>query len=282
MQDEDEPQLDLFAWDAIKIGKGYEYLEELDFEKALNFFDEVLCAAPNNIRANRAEALASYWRDVFLKLKSLEGDEALKYLWKEIKKYPFEKGYGLKNFKATLCGKLVLLMEEDPLIFIPPDLCVGNVYMNVNDCVRAEEAFRKLLDRYPEDGRIEDWLATALFVQGKESEARMIYARHLLRNPEGINLEEMKDVELLELINETGLEMAPAVGWLRRLLPLLDTEMEAPGIEQKGGREAYCLLYEAEKARRSGNHSHMVERRRLLKEKFPDIFEMYMDPDEVR
>ena len=116
------------------------------------------------------------------------------------------------------------------------------------------------------DGKILVYLGNCLWLRGRTAEARAIYAKALLTSPWDMKLEGFTDKELVEAIVEEDIYMAPLYGWLRRILPLIDIDIEEPHDKN---HEWLLMIYNtiklAEKARLQNDHKEMVEMRRLLK-----------------
>lgn len=271
-------QLDLFSWDIIKIGEGFRSLSGFDFEGARVFFKEVLSRVPDHSSATRAMEMVAHWEGILQRLESLEGEDALTFFWKNIKEYPFGKEHGPELFRKALIERLLLLMDENPFIYIPPDLCSGYLYIKLGDYREAERVLKILLNEYPSNGRLLGYLGDALWMQGRGEEAMGIYTKALLSAPYEVSLEDLRDKELLELIEDEGVDMAPVYGWLRGILPLVEVETKpSQEVKQHKALRIYGLLNIAEKARQKGYHEKMVSHRRMLKEEDSKVFNAYME-----
>lgn len=270
-------QLDLFSWDTIKIGEGFEALSRLDFEGAKKAFEDVLLQVPCHPSAKTGIEVIAYWEGVLHRLESLGGEDALVYLWENIKGYPFERGYS-ESLKKALIERLLMLMDDKPHIYIPPDICSGYLYIKLGRYKEAENALHTLLKDHPFNGRLMGYLGDTLWMQGRMDEARSIYAKALLLAPFEVSLEDLRDKELLEIVEDEGPEMAPIYGWLRGVLPLVDVETKLFGGLKKGKvLKVYTHLRIAEDARKNGNHKGMVAHRKMLKEEAPEVFNAYME-----
>ena len=269
------PQLDLFTWDRVKSGEGFGALARLDFGRAGVIFESVLSQWPGHPDASAGLQMASAWDASLKEAESLPGKDAAACLWERLKAYPFEQsGMALRR---GLLQRTLVLMGGDCQFYMPPDLCLGRLLLELEEYSKAEEALKPLLEKHGPNGRILIWLGNCLFRQGKEDEARFVYAKALLGAPWEVELDELDDKELLGAIADEDIYSAAVCGWLRRVLPFVEVEVGSPHDRK---HEESLLIYRtagrAERARARGAHEEMVEQRRLLKHLAPAIFLEYM------
>lgn len=272
---DEEVQLNLFSWDRVKVGEGFSALAGLNFAKAQVTFQNLLSTWPGHPDASLGLGMAATWADFLRGVETLQKRDAIVSLWERIQLYSFGQcGHALRR---ALIQRVIALMEEDADLYVPPDLCLGRLLLEIEDYGKAEAAFGHLLGIHPCDGRILVWLGNCLFRQGKTSEARVVYAKVFLSTPSEVKLEEIEDKELVEAIAGEEVYSAAIWGWLRGVLPLVDVE-EGPPHDRKHEEalRIYQTVRRAEKARARGAHEEMVERRRLLKELAPAVFLQYM------
>jgi tetratricopeptide (TPR) repeat protein len=271
----DRVQLDLFSWDRIKVGEGFNALEMLDLQVAADIFEDILQRWHGHPDAIAGQRMAFDWIDFLKKTETLEKEEAVIYLWEKIKSYSF--GQGGQVLRKGLIQRIITLLEGDYCFYISPDLCLGCLYMDIAEYSKAEEALKMLAEQHPRDGKILVYLGNCLWLQGRAAKARAIYAKAILTSPWDMKLEEFTDKELVEAIVEEDIYLAPLSGWLRRILPLIDIDIEKPHDKN---HEWLLMIYNtiklAEKARLQHDHKKMVEMRRLLKESEPAVFLEYM------
>ena len=272
---DEELQLNLFSWDRVKVGEGFSALAGLDFAKAQITFQHLLSTWSGHPDASLGLGMAATWADFLTGAETLQTRDAIVSLWEQIRLYSF--GQFGQALRRALIQRVIALMEEDTDLYIPPDLCLGRLLLEIEDYKSAEAAFKHLLETHPCDGKILVWLANCLFRQGRTSEARVVYAKVFLSAPLEVMLEEIEDKELVEAIADEEAYSAAIWGWLRGVLPLVDAE-EGPPLDRKHEEalRVYQTLRRAEKARARGAHEEMVERRRLLKELAPAVFLQYM------
>lgn len=100
-------QLDLFSWDIIKIGEGFDALSRLDFNAAKADFEEVLLQHPGHPSAINAYEMATQWEGILQRLECLDKEEAMVFLWENIKGYPFYRSEGYGSFRKALIKRLL-------------------------------------------------------------------------------------------------------------------------------------------------------------------------------
>ncbi len=271
----EELQLNLFSWDRVKVAEGFSALGGLDFAKAQVTFQGILSKWPGHPDASAGLGMVATWADFLGAAEALQKRDAIVSLWERIRPYSFGQcGHALRR---ALLQRAVALLEEDADLYVPPDLCLGRLLLEIEEYGKAEAAFRHLSEIHPHDGRILVWLGNCLFRQHKTSEARVVYARAFLSASSEVKLEEIEDEELVKAIADEEVYSAAIWGWLRGVLPLVEVE-EAPGLDRKHEEalRVYQTVRRAERARAKGAHEEMVEQRRLLRELAPAVFLQYM------
>lgn len=270
------PQLDLFAWDRMRTAHGFSALERLDFAAATTTFDAVLSQYPGHLEASFGNRLILDWKDVIETADTLTTVAVAAFLLPKIKEYKFgTTGSGLKR---GLNSYITSRMADDNCLFIPPDIYLGDLYLDAGEYGKAEAAFSKFLETDPVNGRAIISLGNSLWLQGKNDEARQAYTKAFLLTPLEVNPDDLKDDTLKKSIQGTELVYTPIHGWLEGLLPLMeDTVVKPQNEEHEKALAAYSCINLAEKARASGRHSEMIEARRHLKKLSCEIFEEYME-----
>jgi tetratricopeptide (TPR) repeat protein len=272
---DDEPQLDLFTWDRIKVGEGFRALARLDLAKAVGMFEDVLSKWHGHPDAAGGLRMAGAWGESLRRAETLQKEDAVAFLWERIECYPF--GHSGQALRRELILRAIALMEGDCYLHIPPDLCLGRLLLEVEDYSQGEEALRRLLERRPADGRLLICLGNCLLRQGRKTEARVVYARAFLSSPWEVELGEIDDKDLVGAIADEDIYSAAVCGWLRHVLPFVDVAVGSP---HDGKHKEALLVYQtvrrAERARGKAAHEEMVQQRRLLKEIAPTVFFEYM------
>jgi tetratricopeptide (TPR) repeat protein len=268
-------QLSLFSADRLKVGEGFEALVALDLDRARELFDMVLSKRPEVSDAMAGREIVCYWQSVMEQSLELDSSEHAGLIWQQIKELRNDPLLLPDRLKRSLVGKVIALLQEHDLIFIPPDLCCGYLYIEIGEYQQAVASLKAALVRMPDSARLRGFLGDAFWCLGRETWARAEYARALLMSPRDVSIADLKDARLLDVISHYGVEMAPVSGWIRGVLPLLNPDQLAFGNEQVA--DAYRRLYAAEQARLSGNQDAAIEQRRQLSEAFPNFFEAYMD-----
>ena len=266
-------QLSLFEWDILAVGKGLNSLARLDFHDARSCFSSVLEVLPENTNAGRAMEDLQAWEGVFRDMEGLAGESALSFFWNKIVAFPFRSSEIYQTLRQSLIKHLLTLLDGRATLYIPPDLCSGYLYLQLSDYSAAESHLRILVKSLPENGRLQGYLADAIWMQGRREIANAMYAKALLLAPHEVSVAELCNRGLADLIKEHGPAITPVYGFLEGVLPLV--EQEAPPVTLEA--RSYEFLQQAEHARRLGKHNEMVAARRGLKNLAPEVLQDYLD-----
>jgi len=266
-------QLTLFQWDLIAVGKGCASLARLDFNDARSRFAGVLNDLPGHVEALRGMGDLQFWEDVFREMEEMTPEFVPGFLWEKIIGFPFENSENHQTLRLNLLRRLLALLDDRPTFYAPPDLCSGYLHLLLAEYTAAEACLREVLRTLPENGRLQGYLADALYMQGRAEIAAAVYATALLLAPHDVAVESMRNRPLVAVIEEYGPALAPVHGFLQGLLPLVEQGKEPVS------REALAceLLRRAEQARRLGHHRAMVAARRDLKKLAPEILHDYLE-----
>jgi tetratricopeptide (TPR) repeat protein len=277
-------QLELFSWDVNEISKAYKALSSLDFEIAKSAFSKVLKQIPDNSSAIHGMQLVADWQEIFQVEETLEREAWIVFLWKKIRTYDFGVDPKSLHLRQKLIEQLIVAIDNNPLHYIPPDLCLGYLLIETERYIEAEGALRTLLIDHPNNARLLGYLGDSLWMQGRKDEARVVYAKALLTAPNEVSIDDIRDKRLAEMVQESGCYMALIRGWMEGILPLVDIEgkfdkwsADNQALRKREGLSAYILLNEAEKARRNADHEKMVSYRKELKVEAPEVFRLYME-----
>ena len=265
-------QLTLFQWDLIAVGKGCASLARLDFNDARSRFAGVLNDMPGHAEALRGMGALRFWEDVFRDMEGMAPESSLSFLWEKIAGFSFGNSESYQALRLNLIRRLLALMEGRPAFYAPPDLCSGYLHLLLAEYTAAEACLREVLQTLPENGRVQGYLADALYMQGRTEIAAAVYAKALLLAPHEVAVESMHNRTLVAVIEEYGPALAPIYGFLEGVLPLVEQAKPAATLEAR----SYELLRQAERARFLGSHDEMVEARASLKKLVPEVFEDYM------
>ncbi len=271
----DACQLDLFGLDRMKLGEGYAALSALDLDRAASIFNSLTLDKPDFGDAREGFVMAAAWSDILWEMETRGPQDSAVFLWEKIQSYDFGQwGNGLRK---GLIKRLIDLIGNDDGFYVLPDLCLGFLHAELAEYERAEDAFRRLLERHPDDVRIMCRLGNSLFFQKKLSQARHLYAQALLAAPADVDFCAVEDPEVRGLVKECGPIMAPVYAWLRDILPLVDVaDISSDDLDHEKALKIYHIITLAEEARGKGNHQVMVEQRRILKKTDPEVLEEYL------
>jgi tetratricopeptide (TPR) repeat protein len=265
---ESHMQLNLFQWDLHEAGKGYSSLARLDFPAATAHFSRVLKAFPHHQEARSGLKQVRYWEQTFHDLESMDTESGTVFLWQRVNHFAFPCSEPGQALQKTLFRRLLAMLEEAQLFWIPPDLCAGWLHLQLGDHVAAENHFRRQIQNAPGNGRWYGRLADALWMQGRKELANGVYVAALLLDPHRVAVDALCHRELAEVIEEHGPALAPAYGFLKRVLPLVEQEVKIPTTETR----IYEQLRQAELAMLEDNYEAMVAARRELKRLSPTLF----------
>jgi tetratricopeptide (TPR) repeat protein len=268
-------QFDLFGQARIKLGDGYASLARLDLDKAASIFGDLIRDNPQFADAADGKTMALEWGDALWGIESLNCEAAALSLWEKIGSSSFGQwGDGLRK---ALVKRVIELIGANEDFFIPPDLCLGSLHIDVMQYEQAEDSLRKLLEKHPDNARIFCLLGNALLPQRRRSEARGFYAKAFVRSPREAGEAGPNDDELAAIIRREGPYMTPVYGLLEDVLPLVDAAAIV-AVDQDHARtlKIYRALSRAEAAREKRDHRKMVEERKVLKELSPEVFEAYI------
>ncbi|MCK9263593.1 MAG: hypothetical protein M0R18_07230 [Deltaproteobacteria bacterium] len=266
-------QLNLFQWDLIEIGRARESLAILDFAGARQRLQKVLNVLPGHREALRTMRDVQFWEDGVNESDKLDPEPAIRYLWERMQGFPFGDTESYVILRRTLLGRLLVMMHYRESLYIPPDLCRGFLYLQLEDHAAATTELRLLLERLPDNGRLRAYLADALWMQGKEKAAAEMYAAALLISPQSVNTAALRNPQVTGLVREHGPERAPMYGYMTGLLPLGVPSVETATPETR----AYACLVAAERARLRNDYQVMIAARRDFKEQAPAVFQDYLD-----
>ncbi|WP_028317786.1 hypothetical protein [Desulfobulbus elongatus] len=265
-------QLDLFQWDLLETGKGYACLAQLDLAEARSRFARVLEARPAHPAATAGLQAVRYWEQAFRAVAALQGERAVALFWKRLQAFSFGSGEVDRELRASLLARLQQMMAEEGIDYLPPDLCLGYLSLQLGDAIAAESQLRTLIETVPGEGLLYGYLGDALWRQGRREIANGVYTIGLLRDPERLSAHVPCNARLAAVIAAYGAAMAPVHGFLEGILPLVE-------LEESSATEAvriYGLLRRSERARRRRDHAAMMAARRELQNLAPEVFTAYL------
>lgn len=269
-------QLNLFQWETIEVGEGYQNLARLNFAEARRHFAQALIICPDHQGARQGREETEFWEEKLREADCLPQEKALVLLWQQIEVFSFsDSAYHLALRQSLLRYLLSIMsgMDEGDLWYHPPALCRGVLHLQLGENAGAKRALRTLLRRRPDNGLLRRYLGDALWRQGRQDAARSEYAAALLLAPEKVDAETIPVPGLQAIILEQGQALAPIYGYFAGILPLVELETEA----QTYAARACEYLRQAELARTQGHHQSMVAARRALKDHAPEILAEYLE-----
>lgn len=269
-------QLNLFQWETIESGEGYQNLSRLNFAGARGHFAQALVINPDHQGARRGQEETAFWEESLNEANPLPPEMALVLLWERINGFAFnESAYHLALRQSLLRRLLTILsgMDEGDIWFHPPALCRGLLHLQLNENTEAERYLRTLLRERPDNGLLRRYLGDAVWGQGRQDAARSEYAASLLLAPDEVSAQTIPVPGLQAVITEHGPALAPIYGYFAGLLPLVEPQTEAQTFKARACEH----LRQAELARTQGHHQSMLTARRALKEHAPEILAEYLE-----
>jgi tetratricopeptide (TPR) repeat protein len=266
-------QLNLFQWDKLAVGKGYESLAGLDFNAARGHFAKVLKVMPDHLEAGRGLRDLEFWAGVLDDLAGQKLESAFSPFWDKIVEFPSINSASYRQLRLGLIRRLAAMMADRADFYRPPDLCLGYLFLQLDDYDAAESNLRILLERLPANGRLYSYLADAIWQQGRREIANTCYATALLLAPDQVNIAAMCNAQLVKIIQEHGAAAAPVRGFFAGFLPLVKQPVPSATLEG----QIFELLRQAESARLLGQHDAMVVARSALKKRVPEFFSEYLE-----
>jgi len=265
-------QLNLFQWDLLEAGNGYNCLARLDFAQAREHFARVLDALPDHQAAGAGLRSVGYWEQVVRELAEMQGEDAAIFFWKRLGAFSFGNSTADSELRTNLLRRLHALMERAGVDYIPPDLCNGYLLLQLGDYVNAESQLRSLIESVPEKGILYGYLADALWLQGRREIANGVYATALLLDPQRMATYPLCNHRLAAIIAEHGAVMAAVYGYLHKVLPLVEQEI----VNETEATRIYAALRRAERARHRQDSAAMIAARRELQVLAPEVFAKYI------
>lgn len=158
-------QLNLFEWDNIEVGLGYQSLARLDFAQARVHFFRALAICPGQVEAGRGLEETEFWEGNFQEADGLVPETALTFLWERIAAYRFVISGNHRHLRHFLLRYLLCIMtriNDGERWYQPPDFCRGYLHLQLGENVEAERYLRILLETLPEKGILHRYLGDAL------------------------------------------------------------------------------------------------------------------------
>lgn len=264
-------QLNLFQWDLLEAGNGYNCLARLDFAQAREHFARVLDALPDHQAAGAGLLSVDYWEPVVRNLAEMQGEDAAIFFWKRLGAFSFGNSTADSELRTNLLKRLHALMERAGVDYISPDLCSGYLLLQLGDYVNAESQLRSLIESDPEKGLLYGYLADALWLQGRREIANGVYATALLLDPQRMATYPLCNHRLAAIIAEYGAVMAPVYGYLHKVLPLVEQEI----VNETEATRIYATLRRAERARHLHDLAAMSAARKDLQALAPEVLAKY-------
>jgi len=270
-------QLNLFSWQTEELARGWQTLSNLDFNKAEKIFFEVLKQDKDDEEAATALKITSSWRKYFEKYNKLQDKGKVQFLFSKLESFLFPKAWGTMLFKNALLQKIIFIAQKAGVFFINNNITVSDLYLMINKPELAEIEILQYVKTNDTSVPVITRLADVQWILGKHTESRQNYMKALMLNPNEINPEITNNRTLAEIVKKYSAEMTPAWGWIYSQLPMIELNANELYYKSKRGLYAYYLLWMSEKSSVEKNFKQMVNYRKLLKEKEPELYDAYFE-----
>lgn len=120
-------------------------------------------------------------------------------------------------------------------------------------------------------------LGQAQWLNENKVEASRNFSIALIHYPVQNLISRIPSGDLKEIIDSHGCEMAPAIGWIRGILPMIPEREQVTYLstKHKKGIMAYRLLRKAHQAQIKKDMKSCVRYRKELKQEYPELFAEY-------
>jgi len=268
-------QLNLFEWDSLEVGQGYQSLARLDFAGARAHFSRTLVICPGHAEGGRGLEETDFWEAKFREADGQDPEAALMFLWEQVAAFHFVNSGNHRHLHHSLLSSLLSIMvqiNDGERWYQAPGLCRGYLHLQLGENEEAARFLRILLEELPGNGLLHRYLGDALWRQGRKDVARAAYAVALLLAPHDVAAATIPLPQLEAIVMEYGPALAPIYGFLAGILPLV----EPPCLPDSTEARACEWLRQAELARCQGHHPSMLAARRALKGVAPEILTDYL------
>jgi predicted Zn-dependent protease len=272
-------QLPIFDRHTMIMGEGYRWLASFKFEKAAQHFEDAVHTS-SGAESEPDEALqaCNYWQPLIQQRRESPREQSLNELYQKFRLYDFGSASGLRQFKRALLEYITGRLLAADQFYINDEETVSDLLLELQRPDKAERVVEQRLEKQPRNDQLRYCLAQIQWQNNHKGEAKKHFARALLYDPCHIPFYRIKYKALNGLIDDVGAEMAPAFGWLRGILPLVQPPENikmCSEMHQKGA-DSYQLLYLADRAAVKKNSEARLKYRKKLHNQAPELYEEYI------
>jgi tetratricopeptide (TPR) repeat protein len=265
-------QLGLFTPDRNEVEVAFAALESLDFERAERLFDGILERDPASSDATDGLAAVGHWRGVLASIEQAGSLGRATALWSAVRECPPK--LITRNLRRRMLEEVLEMLEVQAEVMPAPDLCAGEVLLELGRIASARSWFGWAARREPDVARLHLLRGDALWAADSVGEARSCYSRGLFLDP---TLDRWRSVvwpELARRVREVGGAATALEWWAAGRIPV--PPIDADGAPHPDIAEVWRALAEADAARSENRFDDMVRLRLRLREIAPDVFATYM------
>jgi hypothetical protein len=249
-------QLSIFDPHTMIMGEGYRRLAAFEFEEARQHFKD----ARNNKRDAEKEAdlalqVCEDWQLLAEQNDGFSHTADVQELYKYFRRYDFGASSGIWLFKQALFEYFVNQMITAGHFYFHNNDTVADLLLEFHQPRKAEKTVLQEIKKHPYDYQLSYYLAQIQLQNHQKGEAKKNFARALLYDPCHVSFKRIEYKKLKILIDDVGAEMAPAFGWVRRILPLITVpeKIEICSEMHQEALDCYRLLLLADRAAIKGN-----------------------------
>ncbi|HET8855159.1 MAG TPA: hypothetical protein VFM60_04470 [Salinimicrobium sp.] len=267
-------------WDNVPLENGYRYLSNLEFDKAVEQFNLALQFSLNDSEQIKELIEAcQFWKPLItISVNNLTSDFYSEFL-DEFCCFPF-KSYmnGLKVALLVYFADLLKKVTGPKLPLVRDTLdqfLILREYQNAEDLV--SHYLGHSIKTESKEYELLYLLGQVQWLSGNKIDASRNFAIALIHYPEQNLISRIPSGDLKEIIDSHGCEMAPAIGCIRGILPMMPVREQLTYLDTKHEKAiiAYRILKKAHHAQIKKDMESCVRYRKELKQEFPELFELY-------
>lgn len=276
----------LSLWDNEALETGYHCLATLDLEEAkLKFKEALQSGIGEKEHIQNLIAGCEYWQTHLQQesgfvTHSNSTESHSEYIAGLLSNYiHFHFTPQMARFKKAILVHITGFMHAVEDMDLKNIETAFDLLLETGDFQKAEDFISEYLSYFSRRQLLLYYLPQAQWLNGNRSEANNNYAWLLLHHPDHTLINRIENKKLKEIIESVGPAMAPAYGWLRKVLSFVSLSDEIPACDEKHEKalQIYHLLGEANKSLQNNDMKSGIHYRKLLKILSPELYEEYFN-----
>lgn len=261
-------------WDNLDLESGLNCLNNLKFDKALNYLSAAQDGPCNKKNIKSLQEATKFWKT---KVEHLQENKNICFsVLEDWKNFPFVSE--LKKLE-------IKLFEVITKIFLKLNNVDRNRIEELFDLFLSLEMYEKAISfiKFYTQQRFKEFgyhfmLAQALWMFGNKKEANDIYNRYLLLCiPVNVPVKRIENKQLKNLINKHGSQFAPAYAWINGITSFIETDNIHTADFSNEGLSCYNFLQKAHKHFKNNNLNEAIKYRKKLKACNAILYDAYFD-----